>query len=55
MDGILTSDSDVFLYGGKTVYKDLEEINKVRSIYISVTCSYPYCMRLEKMILLEKR
>lgn len=28
VDGILTSDSDVFLYGGKTVYKDLEEINK---------------------------
>lgn len=55
MDGILTSDSDVFLYGGKTVYKDLEEINKVRSIYIYIYYMFISILRLEKMILLEQR
>lgn len=31
MDGVLTSDSDVLLYGARTVYRNLDTQNKARS------------------------
>lgn len=44
VDGVLTSDSDALLYGARTVYKDLEELNK-----------FEYTVDLYEMSVIEER
>lgn len=39
VDGVLTEDSDAFLYGACTVYKDLSTNEKVR-MYVRQSCEH---------------
>jgi hypothetical protein len=60
VDGILTEDSDAFLYGGKVIYKDLKPYNRAsftililcaqvfNSWYVKVPVFYLICLQCYK-------
>ena len=47
VDGVITDDSDVFLFGAKTVYRNIFEAKKFVEVYLAdnIKCAPRACVR----------